>query len=160
MGFHADAAFGALQDDGIYQWISMDKPTDLEALRAKWTRAESRMSPDETEAWPIWVITARSDGALVGQVDATIDEHGVCTNLGYHVYPAFWCQGLASEAIRIVADYLVQLGIRPLLATVTVGNHASAQVLKKAGFVFHRIIANNDTLNGIPVDDEEYIRTA
>ena len=54
----------------------------------------------------------------------------------------------------------VQQGIHHLVATVTVGNHASAQVLKKAGFSFTRILPDNDTLRGEPVDDEEYVRTA
>lgn len=160
MGAHADAAFGPMQDETIYQWISLDKPPDLEAMRAHWTRNESRLSPDGTEAWPVWAVTTRTVEALIGLVDATVDDALVCTNLGYYFFPQFWGQGYASEAVRAIADHLVQQGIHRLVATVTVGNHASAQVLKKADFSFTRIIPDNDALRGVPVDDEEYIRTA
>lgn len=160
MGAHADAAFGPLQNEAIYEWISLDKPPDLDAMRAHWTRNESRLSTDGTEAWPVWAVTTRSDGALIGLVDATVDDALVCTNLGYYFFPEFWGQGYAREAVRATADHLVQLGIHRLVATVTVGNHASGQVLKKAGFALTRIIPENDTLRGEPVDDEEYVRTA
>ena len=160
MGAHADAAFGPMQEEAIYQWISLDKPHNLDAMRAHWTRIESRLSTDGTEAWPVWSVTTRADGALIGQVDATVDDDHVCTNLGYYLFPAFWGQGYATEAVRAIADHLVQRGILRLVATVTVGNHASAQVLKKAGFSFTRILPDNDTVCGEPVDDEEYVRTA
>jgi RimJ/RimL family protein N-acetyltransferase len=160
LGAHADAAYSLLQDEAIYEWISLDKPTDLDALRAHWTRIESRISTDGTEAWPVWTVTTRTDGTLVGQVDASVDDKLVCTNLGYYFFPDYWGQGYASEAVRAVADHLVQRGIHRLVATVTVGNHASAQVLKKAGFSFTRIIPENDILRGEPVDDQEYVRTA
>lgn len=157
IGAHADAAFGPLQDEAIYRWISMDRPGDAESLRARWTRLESRLSADGTEAWPTWAIIARRNGALVGQVDAVVDDDCVCTNLGYFLFPHFWGQGFATEAVRAVADHLISYGIRQLVATVTVGNHASAGVLKKAGFSFTRVIPDNDTLRGEPVDDEEYV---
>jgi len=160
MGTHADIAFGLLQADAIYEWISLDKPTDVDAMRAHWTRIESRMSTDGTEAWPVWTVATRTDGAFVGQVDVSVDDQLVCTNLGYYFYPDFWGQGYASEAVRAIADHLEQQGIHRQVATVTVGNHASAQVLKKAGFAFTRIIPENDVLRGRPVDDEEYVRTA
>jgi RimJ/RimL family protein N-acetyltransferase len=79
--------------------------------------------------------------------------------LGYYLFPNFWGQGFATEAVSAVADHLVKMGVHRLVATVTVGNHASAQVLKKAGFSFTRTIPNNDTLREILVDDEEYVRT-
>ena len=66
MGAHADAACGPLQDEALYQWISMEKPPSLAWLRERWTRLESRLSTDGTEAWPTWAITARADGTLVG----------------------------------------------------------------------------------------------
>ncbi len=160
MGSHADAAFGPMQDDAIYEWISMNKPRTVETLRANWTRLESRLSTDGADAWPVWAVTRRSDGALVGEVDAVVDDNIVCTNLGYYFFPDFWGQGYATEAVKAVADYLISQGIHRLVATVTVGNHASAQVLKKAGFAFTRIIPDNDTLRGVLFDDEEYIRSA
>ena len=160
MGAHADAAFGPLQNEAIYKWISLDKPPDLEAMRAHWSRNESRLSTDGTEAWPVWAVTTRTDGALIGLVDATVDDALVCTNLGYYLFPDFWSQGYATEAVRAIADHLVQQGIHRLVATVTVGNHSSAQVLQKAGFSFIRIIPDNDTLRGVLFDDEEYVRTA
>ena len=160
MGAHADAAFDPMQDDAIYEWISMNKPRTVETLRANWTRLESRMSTDGADAWPVWAITTRSDGALVGEVDAVVDDNQVCTNLGYYLFPGFWGQGYASEAVKAVADYLISQGIHQLVATVTVGNHTSARVPRKAGFSFARITPNIDSLRGEPVDDEEYVRTA
>jgi RimJ/RimL family protein N-acetyltransferase len=159
LGSHADAAFAHMQDDAIYEWISMNKPATVESQRANWTRLESRLSTEGADAWPVWAIIRRSDGALVGEMDAVVDEHLVCTNLGYYLFPDFWGQGYASEAVRAVADHLVEQGVHRLVATVTVGNHASAQVLKKAGFVFNAILPDNDNLRGVPVDDEEYVRT-
>lgn len=159
MGSHADAALGLLQDDAIYQWISMDKPPSLDWLRQRWTRTESRLSPDGTEAWPIWAIVWRRDGALVGQVDATVDGDRVCTNFGYYLHPSFWNQGLATEAVKATADHLLGSGVTRLIATVTVGNHASAKVLKKTGFVFGRTIPGSDTIRGVLCDDEEYVRS-
>ncbi len=160
LGSHADAAFGPMQDDAIYKWISMNKPRTVESLRANWKRLESRLSTEGADAWPVWAVIRCSDGALVGEVDAVVDDKLVCTNLGYYFFPDFWDQGYATEAVRAIADHLVQHGIHRLVATVTVGNHASAQVLKKAGFVFNAILPDNDTLRGVPVDDEEYVRTA
>lgn len=158
-GSHADAAFGPLQDDAIYQWIAANKPHGVESLRKRWTQLESRLSPDGTQAWLAWAITTRADGALVGQVDAVVDDTLVCTNFGYYLFPHFWGRGLATEAVRAATNHLLQQGITRLIATVTVGNQASDRVLEKAGFSFTRVIPHNDTLRGVPVDDAEYIRT-
>ena len=155
---HADLAFGPLQDDAIYQWISMDKPTDLAKLRDNWKWLESRISRDGTEAWPTWSVMSRAHGILLGRVDAAINNDYVCTNFGYFFFPEFWGQGFASEAVKAAADHLLRQGIHSVAATVTVGNHASAQVLKKAGFTFTRVIPDNDTIRGEVLDDEEYVR--
>ena len=155
---HADMAFGPLQDDAIYQWISMDKPSNLDELREHWKWLESRISRDGTEAWPTWAVISRDHGRMLGRVDAAINDDLVCTNFGYYLFPEFWGQGFGGEAVKAAADHLIDQGIQRLVATVTVGNHASAQVLRKAGFSFSRIIPDNDTIRGELLDDEEYVR--
>ena len=159
-GAHADSAFTPLQDDAIYQWISMQKPRSVESLRENWARLASRMAPDGLHAWPTWAVcSAAHDGAVIGRVDAVVDRHKAGINFGYYFFPAYWGQGLATEAVQVAADHLLRHGVTHLLATVTVGNGASARVLSKAGFTFKRVIVDNDTLRGILVNDEEYLRT-
>lgn len=158
---HADSAFAPLQDDAIYQWISMRKPRSVESLRQDWARLASRMAPDGLQAWPTWAVCSTEHaGAVIGRVDAVVDRHLAGINFGYYFFPAYWGQGLATEAVQVAADHLLQHGVSHLLATVTVGNAASARVLGKAGFAFQRVIVDNDTLRGILVNDEEYLRTA
>jgi [ribosomal protein S5]-alanine N-acetyltransferase len=57
-----------------------------------------------------------------------------------------------------VVEHLIRLGITRLVATVTVGNTASARLLTKAGFAFTRVIPENDVIRGVAHDDEEYVR--
>lgn len=78
-------------------------------------------------------------------------------NLGYYFFSPFWGQGYASEAVSAVLAHLAGCGMQRCAATVTVGNQASARVLLKAGFHFHRILPGNDVIRGEAVDDEEYV---
>ena len=157
---HADAMFVPLQDDAIYRWISATPPGSLQALRERWARNESRVSPDGTEAWLAWAVQRTSDGAHVGKIDVSLDTTSTANNVGYVFFSAFWGQGLATEAVTAVVEHLIGLGVTRLVATVTAGNEASARVLTKAGFAFARVIPDNDTIRGALHDDEEYVRTA
>lgn len=55
--------------------------------------------------------------------------------LGYRLHPAFWGQGLASEAVKAVLAYgFGTLAVSSVVAVVQPENQASVQVLHKAGF--------------------------
>jgi [ribosomal protein S5]-alanine N-acetyltransferase len=157
MSTHADAAFALLQDERIYQWISMNKPKSVESLRADWKRTEARIAPDGQEAWLTWFVTSKVDCRPIGCLDACIDAHRIATNVGYYFFADAWGQGHASEAVKALTDALIAQGVHKLVATVTAGNAASVRVLQKAGFHFTRIIPDNETLNGVLVDDEEFV---
>ena len=164
MSTDAELAFALLQDDRIYQWISMNKPTSVESLRAHWKRAEARVSPNGNETWLAWFISTKADGRPSGSIDACIDHQlmggkRTVTNFGYYFFAETWGQGYASEAVKVMADTLIAQGVQKIIATVTAGNAASVRVLQKADFRFTRIIPDNDTLNGVLVDDQEYVRT-
>ena len=53
---HAAAFYEPLQEDGLYTWISMQKPESLYGLQAHWRRIEARVAPDGLTAWPTWAV--------------------------------------------------------------------------------------------------------
>jgi RimJ/RimL family protein N-acetyltransferase len=155
---HADALFAPFQEEALYTWISLTPPASVERLRERWAFLEGRLSPTGDEAWLNWVARRTGDGALVGKLDASVDGAGVATNVGYLFFPAFWGQGLATEAVLAVAEHLERHGVTEQRATVTSGNHASGRVLEKAGFARARILPENDIIRGVKHDDIEYVR--
>jgi RimJ/RimL family protein N-acetyltransferase len=159
LGSDAEAAFTHLQDDALRQWISLAKPIGVDALRQSWKRNETRLSPDGREAWLQWFVTFKVDGSPIGSIDACIDMNKVGVNFGYYFFVHAWGRGYATEAVAVVAKHLLSNGVERLLATVTVGNAASVRVLERNGFLYTRTIADNDTVNGRLVDDDEYVLT-
>ncbi|MFY7863236.1 GNAT family N-acetyltransferase [Roseateles sp.] len=155
---HADVFFPALQDEAIYRWISMPRPDSLEALRDRWRRMEaSRMSPDGCFAWSAWAVRRKSDGQVLGRVDAEITGAFEASNLGFYFFSPHWGQGYATEAAAAAVAQLAARGVQRFVATVTVGNLASGRVLQKVGFKLSRILPGNDVIRGEAMDDEEYV---
>jgi ribosomal-protein-alanine N-acetyltransferase len=159
LGSDAEAAFTHLQDDALRQWISLHKPASVDALRQSWQRNETRLSPDGREAWLQWFVTSKVDGSPIGSIDACVDQDKVAVNFGYYFFVHAWGRGYATEAVAVVAKHLLSNGAERLLATVTVGNAASVRVLERNGSLYTRTIADNDTVNGRLVDDDEYVLT-
>jgi RimJ/RimL family protein N-acetyltransferase len=157
---HADAFFEPLQDDALYQWISMDKPRSVEWLRGHWRGIECRLAPDRQTAWPTWAVRRKSDGAYLGRVDAEITLDMEASNVGYYFFPPHWGQGYATEAVQVVTQHLLSQGVHRLVATVTTGNFASERVLQKAGYSFTRVLVGNDIIRGQAMDDREYVLVA
>lgn len=158
---HAQAFFAPLQtDEALYRWISMERPASLDALRERWRRVElsGRISPCQRFAWPAWALRRKADGQYLGRVDAEVTVDLEASNFGYYLFSPHWGQGYASEATQAAVQALAQRGVQRFVATVTVGNGASARVLQKAGFVFTRILPGNDLIDGVAVDDEAYVK--
>lgn len=157
---HADAFFAPMQDESLYEWISMQRPSSLEWLRARWRNIEHWVAPDGQETRPVWAVRRKRDGAYLGSVDAEINHTLEAVNFGYYFFSEHWGQGYATEAATAATEHLMARGVHRLVATVTKGNAASARVLLKAGYQFTRILEGNDTIRGVVMDDEEYVKTA
>lgn len=155
---HADYLFERMQSPAIYNWISAVPPESLEWLKARWKALESRLDPEEKEAWLNWVVRRKSDHVYVGRLDAAVNAEHDATNVGYVFFPEFWGNGYASEAVLGLTTHFASCGIKKMVATVTEGNGASYRVLENAGFLRSRIIPDNDTIRGIKYADVEYIR--
>ena len=81
-----------------------------------------------------WVITARTDGAVMGMISASDDDCPSRYTLGYVLARAHWGHGYMTEAARAVLD---ELFASPLVARVWAvadsENLSSMRVLEKAG---------------------------
>ena len=157
-GHHAAALFEGLRDPAIYEWISLHVSPDLAHLQARWARVAQCPLVDVEVLDFGWAVQRVADGAWIGKMDAEVTAGGIASNIGYLLLPAYWRQGYATEALVALSDHLQRHGAVEQHATVTVGNEASCRVLERAGFVRERVIAGNDTLRGVVVDDLEYVR--
>ena len=147
---HADILFCSLCDERIYRWIEAGGPKDVNQLRTKWKRNESRLSPDGNEVWLNWAIRLGNEGSYIGKLDACLDSPIRATNVGFVFFPEYWGYGYATEALLAVKAVLVENGISFMRATVATQNIASAHVLEKAGFIAGNMVADE-------VDTREFI---
>ncbi len=76
------------------------------------------------------------DEGMVGSISLRFEGHPGVGNVGYWVGSDFWRRGVATDAGRLVALLAFEhLGAWAMTAEVLEGNHASARVLEKVGYV-------------------------
>lgn len=130
---HAPAMFEVLADPAIYTYENQP-PVSLDALTRRFERLESRQSSDGHEQWLNWVLRQRSDGRLIGYVQATVQADGRAL-VAYELASRHWGQGLGSEAVQAMLDELQdRWQVRQALAVFKRANHRSQALLKRLGF--------------------------
>ena len=109
-------------------------PDSEAALRQRFERLASRRSPDGLQHWLNWVLRQRSDGALIGFVQATVREDGRAL-VAYVLGSGHWGHGLATEAVQAM---LVELNsvwqVPQALAVFKRANQRSRALLQRLGF--------------------------
>ena len=136
---HAPAMFKVLSDPAIYTYENQP-PVSLDALTRRFARLEARQSPDGGEQWLNWVLRQRSDGELIGYVQATVQADGRAL-VAYELASRHWGRGLGSEAVQAMLDELAGSGlaqqvrqVRQALAIFKRPNHRSLALLLRLGF--------------------------
>jgi ribosomal-protein-alanine N-acetyltransferase len=83
-----------------------------------------------------WAFTLRESGQVIGTGGTYAWERGDRhVDIGYHVLPAYWGQGYATEATRAMLGWcFATLDVHRVQADCTDGNLASERVLLKCGF--------------------------
>lgn len=95
----------------------------------------------------IWLLTQRADGRFVGRAGL---RRGVVggneeVELLYAFLPAVWGQGLATEIAQALVEIaFTQIGLTSLICFTLESNLASQQVMRKAGFIYERMIIHAD----------------
>ena len=130
---HAPAMFKVLGDPAIYTYENQP-PASLDALTCRFARLEARKSPDGSEQWLNWVLRQRSDGELIGYVQATVQADGRAL-VAYELASHHWGRGLASEAVQAMLDELQGAWqVRHALAVFKRANVRSLALLQRLGF--------------------------
>ena len=84
----------------------------------------------------VWAVTLQGADTLVGTIGLTQEENADTAELGYWLSPAYWGQGITTEAARAIVSYgFGGLGLSVLTSGYFEDNPASGQVLRKLGFV-------------------------
>jgi RimJ/RimL family protein N-acetyltransferase len=129
---HAEEMFEVLSDAAIYEFEN-SPPESAAWLADRFTRLESRVSPDRTEQWLNWVIRLPS-GALAGYVQATITPDGTA-HIAYELGSRFWRQGIGSAAVKgMIAELAATYGLSNFAATLKENNFRSLALLASLGF--------------------------
>ena len=93
----------------------------------------------------------------MGFVQATVKRQVATASIAYQIFPCFWRQGYAREAVAIMLHYLVaSLGIRTVSAFIDTRNTASRRLIETLDFRQVRRIKNADFFKGAASDEFEY----
>jgi [ribosomal protein S5]-alanine N-acetyltransferase len=129
---HAEEMFEVLSDPKIYRYENQPPPS-LEWLRARFTKLESRRSPDGREQWLNWVIRLET-GEAAGYVQASVHEDGHAA-IAYVLGSRFWDRGIGrvavSSSIRILVE---EYEVKRLTAVLKRANQRSRLLLERLGF--------------------------
>ncbi|MQQ99856.1 GNAT family N-acetyltransferase [Glaciimonas soli] len=159
---HADEMFLHLQNPALYTYIPSDVPQNLVALRLRYTRQESRRSPDGSEAWLNWIV--RLKGSIgsdktpcIGFVQATVCLQEKTALVAYTVFQEFWRHGYAKEALTSMLDHLfAHYDLSAAEALIDTRNIASTSLVEAVGFTQVEFLPQADFFKGEHSDEYRY----
>ena len=131
---HARAMVDVLADQALYDYIGGEPPT-LAQLHDRYAAQVTEVSPDGSQRWFNWIVKRRDSDALVGYVQATVeeDEHGPVAEVAWVINPTHQGQGLASEASLAMILWLRSRGITRIDASIQPEHDASRGVARRVG---------------------------
>jgi len=129
---HAEEMFAVLCDPAIYEFENAP-PASVEWLRQRFTKLETRRSPDDSQHWLNWIVRLPSSGPI-GYVQATVSANRNAA-IAYELSSRFWGQGFGSEAVRaMIGELVAEFGVETLSAVLKRENHRSQRLLERLGF--------------------------
>jgi RimJ/RimL family protein N-acetyltransferase len=110
--------------------------------------------------WFQFALEERRTGAFVGDCGLNILAHDPrLAQIGYSIARSHWNRGLATEAVRALADFaFAAFGLHRITASCDPRNAASCRVLEKAGFVKEAHFRQSEWFKGAWADDVVYAR--
>jgi [ribosomal protein S5]-alanine N-acetyltransferase len=110
-------------------------PFSPEQISARLSREIEMMATRKVQYWPVFLLSTRELAGCAGLRPYGDDEQVL--ELGFHLRPAYWGQGIAHEAASAVIAFAFEsLQVKRLFAGHHPENLASERLLRKLGFRF------------------------
>ena len=110
-------------------------PFPSDVVRARLTHEIRTFEEWNIQYWPIFLLEEHRHVGCAGLRPYAANE--AARELGFHLLPSFWGQGLATEASVAVLEYAFgALGLEAVVAGHHPSNDASRRVVGKLGFEY------------------------
>ena len=119
-----------LGDESAMRYVGNGTPSDADAVR-RWLEAAARWADEPGGG--LWALHHRTTGGFVGYCGVARGEDTGEPELMYALLPAWWGQGLGTEAATAVVDR-ADPDLHEVLATADPANTASLLILARLGF--------------------------
>lgn len=132
---------------------------NLRDLPYPYTEENAREFISYAQSSDEYVFAVTVEGKFVGCISAAPQKniHKFTAEIGYYIAPQFWGNGLATQAVKLLTEYIFgNTEIMRLYAEPFVRNKASCRVLEKAGFTFEGTLRKNAVKNGAVEDMKMY----
>ena len=122
--------YDILTDGRLAKYIkfpNLSKDEELECIK-EWIKNANDSKYEK------WVITLKDNNIPIGNISVNGIEkkHNYC-NVGYVIMYDYWGKGYASEALKVVSDYLLDSGYYLVECSCNELNKQSSRVMEKAG---------------------------
>lgn len=145
-GADAELAAGLWGDDRVTALIG--GPFDASAVAARLAAECQRADDDGVQYWPVFLRDHHAEGGFGEHIGAvglrrycgnasSCDGLGLVMEIGFHLKPAHWGKGLATEAATAVLAYAFnELKVAAVFAGHNPKNERSRLTLLKLGFTY------------------------
>ncbi len=152
----AQALFDMRTDERIMQYIDRKRPDELQEVLKLISDLQQGFSDGKVLSWAI--ALKDQPGHLIGSVGYwRMNLDNFRAEIGYMLHPDYWRKGIVSEALQAAEQFGFNvLNLHSIMANINPGNHASARLLIKAGYVREAYFKEDYYFNGKFLDTEVY----
>jgi [ribosomal protein S5]-alanine N-acetyltransferase len=143
--------FEYASDPGIDQYVPWEHYKNIEEAREN---LDEFLADYERDGFGAWGIEHRADQRLIGIINFS-RPHPINrrVEMGYTLSRAYWGQGLATEAVKVLIDFgFEKMNLVRIEAVVLPEHLASARVLEKSGMQFEGLLRSYQVWRNQPSD--------